>query len=164
MPINLQETMHKESIAQEKQNQALLRAKDIKIYAQSNLIGAIQKRLSAIEKQLRGYSQGDLYSIAENHRQLLTLNKATNDAEKTMMNAQKREEAVIKVLTVNDTAENSTTDNNIPESASALAVDENPKRRSSVAISINGIYPSVSESERGDSVSGTMEDYFARCF
>ena len=54
MIINIREETYTEQVNMERRFHQLLKAKDNKINAQSNLIGALQKKLSTVDKTLRG--------------------------------------------------------------------------------------------------------------
>ena len=89
MIMNIREQTYTEQVDMERSFHQLLKAKDTKINAQSNLIVALQKKLSTVDKTLRGYESRDLYRISENHRQLLTQERPVNNAEKVMKEAKK---------------------------------------------------------------------------
>ena len=72
-------------------------------------------RYGVIEKQLKSYSEGDLYSIHQTQQELIKLNKFNNDAEKTLKEAAKKEMATIATLNIEPENEKTPTDNaNIP--------------------------------------------------
>ena len=106
MMMKMQEMMHKELMNPEVWYQELLKAKNIQIEAQGKLVKAIQTKHNVIEKQLRGYSDGDLYSIHESQRQLNTVNIINYHAGHVLREAEKSEQAKISTLTVGEKEEN----------------------------------------------------------
>ena len=108
MMMNMQETMYKKIRNQEVRYQALLKAKDLTIEAQGKLVKAIQTRHKAIEKQLRGYSDGDLYAIHENPKQINAFNTLINYRDRALLEARKSEQAKINMLTGDENERNNT--------------------------------------------------------
>ena len=113
--------------------QEFLKGKDIKIWAQGKLISEIQKRHNIIEKQLRCYSEGKLYTISKNHKQLKATNRLNNDAKRVLRDAQIKEDAVVKTLIFK---ENVNTPDNMTDGASSLPPKDNNRNGSSVSITI----------------------------